>query len=78
MSIVEQAAVIWRARRYLERDPDLAIYTVRDLQVTADAGLTNPAWALGKYRGTRGEAENFLDTLTDHIQEVYNAGINRE
>lgn len=74
MSIVEQASIIWGARSTLRRDPHLAVSIVRDLQVTEDAGLTSLAWTLEKYRGSRREIESFLDTLIDHIEEVYAEG----
>ena len=79
MNIVKQAITIGAARRTMREghDHELALYMVRDLEVTAQAGLTNLCWCMHKYGCVRSEVAHILDTLTDHIQEVYDDGRSR-
>ena len=51
------------ARKELERDWQLSVFIVRDLQVTKDAELDDLAWCYHKYGCVRSEAKELLDKL---------------
>jgi hypothetical protein len=50
-------------------DPSLAVYMVRDLDVTKRLGLTDLAWALC-HDCTRAEAVELLDRIESAIREA--------
>lgn len=54
---------IEEARKHTEKDPGLAVFMVRDLPATKEAGLTDLAWAGCKYNITSDEAADLLDKL---------------
>ena len=70
--------MIAQAREYIQgdvmyNDINLAVYMVRDLQATKDAGLSDLAWSMYKEHGTKSEAIYLLDEIEYFIK--YNSPI---
>jgi len=66
ITIIEAIA---QARRCVDRDPNLAVFIVRDYQELKDFGMCDLAWAYYQHGGTTDEVKNLLDKLEQQLKE---------
>ena len=69
MSYIYDRAQIALARKQQILDPFLAVFIVRDLQVTKDAGLDDLAWSMYKHGTVTSEVRWLLDLLESATEE---------
>lgn len=69
-----EEAVNWlekikEVRKYLDTDPSLVAYCVREWTITEQAELKDLAWAMCKESGyvVKGDAEYLLDALEEYL-----------
>jgi hypothetical protein len=57
--------ILEQARKILREDYDtnLAVYIVRDLPATKDAGLSDLAWSMYRHGCVASEVENLIDSI---------------
>lgn len=70
----QQMNIIKQAKEQLVKscgynDHELALYMVRDLQVTRDAKLSDLAWAMYRHSCTKSEVEWLVDKLETHLAQ---------
>lgn len=69
LKMTNDVETIGLARRNVAKDPNLAIFIVRDLQIVKDAGLYDLAWAMYQYGCVRNEVVWLLDKLEKLIEK---------
>lgn len=68
MSTNSDISAVAAARQWLDRDWALAVFMVRDLEVTEQAGHTEIAWAMHKHGCVRSEAVWLVSALEKYMQ----------
>ena len=71
---MNELEIIRKARTYLEKDHGLALFMVRDLVVTKNAGLSDLAWSMHQNYCVRSEVEWLLNELEAHLAPLAASG----
>ena len=59
-----------QAKRYLDDDPHLANFILRDLEATKEAGLSDLAWAMHKNPVHKNDVLGLIEHLEDYLSNV--------
>ena len=69
MNLNELEKAMEQAYKLVDKDPNLAIYVMRDFQELKDWKLDDLAWSMYQNTTTRNEVRWFLDQIKEEIEK---------